>query len=166
MALVRPSMGRGRLHHRLRMATAHDAVTAAVSRPGESTSSAGVCLGAYVPAAGHEPPFVGFGEVALMAFVTCGEKAAPPMVPGLGLRAMRHYAFGSFPLMMVVTNRVAAQIYGGAGRQRRQRRQRRLERTYHWLPSAISRTQFRADPAVPRGQAATCIRNLIAVRFA
>ena len=67
--------------------------------------------GAYVSAAGHEPPCVGFGEVALMAFVTRGEKPAPPLVPGLGRRAMQRYGFGFFPIMTVVTNRVAAELY-------------------------------------------------------
>jgi hypothetical protein len=67
--------------------------------------------GAHIPAVGHEPPFFGFGEVALFAYVTCGEEAAPPSVPMLGSRAMTHYGFGGYMLMLVVTNRVAAQLY-------------------------------------------------------
>lgn len=71
-----------------------------------------VCAwGAYVPAMGDRPPFLGFGEVALKAFVTCGENPAPPLVPGLGRWAMQRYGFGVYPLMTVVTNRVAAELY-------------------------------------------------------
>jgi hypothetical protein len=77
-----------------------------------SRNRALVCAwGAYVPSVGHEPPFLGFGEVAVMAFVTCGEKPAPPLVPGLGRGAMRRYGFGFFPVATVVTNRVAAELY-------------------------------------------------------
>jgi hypothetical protein len=77
-----------------------------------SRNRALVCAsGAYVPAAGHDPPFLAFGEIALMAFVTYGEKRAPPLVPGLSRSAMRRYGFGFFPVVMVVTNRVAAELY-------------------------------------------------------
>jgi hypothetical protein len=77
-----------------------------------SRNRALVCAwGAYVPAVGHAPPFLGFGEVALMAFVTKGEKPAPPLIPGMGRRAMDHYGFGFFPVMTVVTNLVAAELY-------------------------------------------------------
>lgn len=71
-----------------------------------------VCAsGAYIPTVGDEAPFFGFGEVAVMAFVTCGEKPAPPLVPGLSRSAMHRYGFGFFPLAMLVTNRVAAELY-------------------------------------------------------
>lgn len=71
-----------------------------------------VCAwGAHIPAAGHEAPFLGYGEVALMAFVTFGEKPAPPLVPGLGRWATKRFGFGFFPLMTVVTNRAAAELY-------------------------------------------------------
>jgi hypothetical protein len=77
-----------------------------------SPNRALVCAwGAYVPAMGYQPPFLRFGEVALMAFVTHGSKPAPPLVPGLGRRAMNRFGFGFFPVMMVVTNRVAAELY-------------------------------------------------------
>ena len=71
-----------------------------------------VCAsGAYVPAAGDEPPFLRFGEVALMAFVTYGDKPAPPLVPGLGRWARQRCGFGFFPIMAAVTNRPAAVLY-------------------------------------------------------
>ena len=77
-----------------------------------SRNRALVCAwGAYVPAVGHEPPYLGFGEIALMAFVTCGQEPAPPLLPGLGRRAMKRFGFGFFPVMVVVTNRVAAELY-------------------------------------------------------
>ena len=46
-----------------------------------------------------------------MAFVTCEVKPAPPLVPGLGRWAMQRYGCGFFPMMTVVTNRVAAELY-------------------------------------------------------
>lgn len=71
-----------------------------------------VCAsGAYVPAAGDEPPFLRFGEVALMAFVTFGDKPAPPLVPGFGRWARQRFGFGFFPIMAAVTNRPAAELY-------------------------------------------------------
>ena len=77
-----------------------------------SRNRALVCAwGAYVHAAGNQPPFFGFGEVALRAFVTFGERPAPPLVPGLGRWATQRYGFGTYPLMTVVTNRVAAELY-------------------------------------------------------
>lgn len=73
-----------------------------------------VCVwGAHISAAGHQPPFLQFGEVALVAFVTHGDQPAPPLVPGLGRRAMEHYGFGFFPLMIAVTNPLAARMYQG-----------------------------------------------------
>jgi hypothetical protein len=54
---------------------------------------------------------MGYGEVAVMAFVTCGDKPAPPLVSGMGRWAMKRYGFGFFPVTMVVTNRTAAEMY-------------------------------------------------------
>jgi hypothetical protein len=67
--------------------------------------------GGHIPAVGDRPPFFGFGEVALMAHVTCGAEPAPPLLPVMGARAMTKFGFGLYVLMMVVTNRVAAQFY-------------------------------------------------------
>lgn len=77
-----------------------------------SRNRALVCAwGAYVREVGHEPPCFGYGEVALMALVTCGDKPAPPLLPGLGRRAMTRHGFGFFPVMTVVTNPLAAEMY-------------------------------------------------------
>lgn len=67
--------------------------------------------GAHCPAVGREPPYFGFGEMAVIAYVTRGDEPAPPLVPALGKRAMTRHGFGGFMLMLVVTNRVAAETY-------------------------------------------------------
>ena len=67
--------------------------------------------GGHIPAVGSQPPLFGFGEVALIAHVTRGAEPAPPLLPMMGARAMTKFGFGLYVLMMVVTNRVAAQLY-------------------------------------------------------
>jgi hypothetical protein len=67
--------------------------------------------GAHHTAVGREPPYFGFGEMAVVAYVTRGDKPPPPLVPALGKRAMARYGFGVYTLMLVVTNRVAAETY-------------------------------------------------------
>ncbi len=67
--------------------------------------------GAHIPSVGFEPPYLGFGEVALIAYVSCGDEPAPPLLPMVGTRAMARFGFGGYMLMLVVTNRVAAELY-------------------------------------------------------
>lgn len=67
--------------------------------------------GAHYTAVGKGPPYFGFGEMAVVTYVTRGDEPAPPLVPVLGKRAMGRHGFGEYMLMLVVTNRVAAETY-------------------------------------------------------
>jgi hypothetical protein len=67
--------------------------------------------GARYTTVGKAPPYFGFGEMAVVTYVTRGHEPAPPLVPALGKRAMGRHGFGEYMLMLVVTNRVAAETY-------------------------------------------------------
>lgn len=67
-------------------------------------------FGAYHPAVGGAPPLFGYGEVGLLAWVTWGDEAAPPLVPFLGGWAKARYGTGFYTLLSVITSRVAGEL--------------------------------------------------------